>query len=72
VLDQPDCVFCRVMFEVPAAVACAEGGRLELARRHLAVADGPPGPARLLFVAAGQPLDAERCVDARAGLEPTG
>jgi len=39
-LDEPgSCRFCEVMVAVPSAVACAEGGRLEQARRHLAVAD---------------------------------
>ena len=104
VLDEPDCVFCRVMFEVPAAVACAEGGRLDDARRHLAVADLSAAmwqgtswqaatteakahlaraegraedagdllaEAATLFAAAGQPLDAERCLEARAALEAT-
>ncbi len=38
-LDAPGaCPFCEVMVAVPAAVACAEGGRLDEARRHLAVA----------------------------------
>jgi hypothetical protein len=39
-LDGPAaCPFCLVMVAVPAAVACAEGGRLDEARRHLAVAE---------------------------------
>jgi DNA-binding winged helix-turn-helix (wHTH) protein/tetratricopeptide (TPR) repeat protein len=39
-LDAPGaCVFCQVMVSVPAAVACAEGGRLDEARHHLAVAE---------------------------------
>ncbi len=39
-LDAPGaCAFCQVMVAVPAAVACAEGGRLDEARRHLAVAE---------------------------------
>jgi DNA-binding winged helix-turn-helix (wHTH) protein/tetratricopeptide (TPR) repeat protein len=38
-LDAPGaCPFCQVMVAVPAAIACAEGGRLDDARRHLAVA----------------------------------
>ena len=32
------CKFCQVMFAVPAAVACAEDGDVEAARRHLATA----------------------------------
>jgi hypothetical protein len=103
VLDSPDCAFCRVMFEVPAAVACAEAGRLDDARRHLAVADLSAAmwqgtswqaatteakahlaraegrlddaadllaSAASLFRAAGQPLDAERCLESGAALEP--
>jgi hypothetical protein len=39
-LDEPgSCRFCEVMVAVPSAVACAEGGRLDQARRHLAVAE---------------------------------
>jgi hypothetical protein len=39
-LDKPgSCRFCEVMVAVPSAVACAEGGRLDEARRHLAVAE---------------------------------
>jgi DNA-binding winged helix-turn-helix (wHTH) protein/tetratricopeptide (TPR) repeat protein len=39
-LDEPgSCRFCEVMVAVPSAVACAEGGRLDEARRHLAVAE---------------------------------
>lgn len=33
------CEFCGVMFAVPAAIACAEVGDLDDARRHLAVAE---------------------------------
>ena len=33
------CPFCQVMVAVPSAVACAEGGRLDEARHHLAVAE---------------------------------
>ena len=39
-LDEPgSCPFCQVMVAVPSAVACAEGGRLDEARHHLAVAE---------------------------------
>ena len=39
-LDDPGaCPFCQVMVAVPSAVACAEGGRLDQARRHLAMAE---------------------------------
>jgi tetratricopeptide (TPR) repeat protein len=39
-LDDPAaCPFCQVMVAVPSAVACAEGGRLDEARRHLAMAE---------------------------------
>jgi hypothetical protein len=39
-LDEPGaCPFCQVMVAVPSAVACAEGGRLDEARHHLAVAE---------------------------------
>ena len=39
-LDEPGaCSFCQVMVAVPSAVACAEGGRLDEARHHLAVAE---------------------------------
>jgi DNA-binding winged helix-turn-helix (wHTH) protein/tetratricopeptide (TPR) repeat protein len=39
-LDEPgSCRFCEVMVAVPSAVACAEGGRLDEARRHMAVAE---------------------------------
>jgi DNA-binding winged helix-turn-helix (wHTH) protein/tetratricopeptide (TPR) repeat protein len=39
-LDAPgSCPFCQVMVAVPAAIACAEGGRPDEARRHLAVAE---------------------------------
>jgi hypothetical protein len=38
-LGQDDaCLFCAVMLAVPAAVACADVGDVEAARRHLAVA----------------------------------
>jgi DNA-binding SARP family transcriptional activator len=33
------CYFCSVMFEVPAAIACAEAGELATARRHLDAAE---------------------------------
>jgi DNA-binding winged helix-turn-helix (wHTH) protein len=100
ILDEPDCLFCRVMFAVPAAVACAEVGRIDDARRllataaasaamwqgtswqaatreaeaHLARAEGRLEAAddlllqaTALFEVAGQPLDAERCRETRAG-----
>jgi hypothetical protein len=39
-LAQADfCEFCTIMYEVPAAVACARTGDLDKARRHLAVAE---------------------------------
>jgi hypothetical protein len=38
-LDAMACMFCQVMIEVPAAIACAEVGRLDDARRHLAAAE---------------------------------
>jgi DNA-binding winged helix-turn-helix (wHTH) protein/tetratricopeptide (TPR) repeat protein len=39
-LDEPgSCLFCQVMVAVPSAVACAEGGRPDEARHHLAVAE---------------------------------
>jgi DNA-binding winged helix-turn-helix (wHTH) protein/tetratricopeptide (TPR) repeat protein len=39
-LDDPGaCPFCQVMVAVPSAIACAEGGRLDEARRHLAMAE---------------------------------
>jgi len=39
-LDEPgSCLFCEVMVAVPSAVACAEGGRPDEARHHLAVAE---------------------------------
>ena len=40
VLDDPSsCVFCQVMVGVPAAIACAEGGRIDEARAHLGLAE---------------------------------
>jgi hypothetical protein len=33
------CIFCSIMFAVPAAIACAAVGDLEPARRYLAVAE---------------------------------
>jgi hypothetical protein len=33
------CWFCAVMFAVPAAIACADAGDLEAARRHLGQAE---------------------------------
>lgn len=99
VLDTTNaCVFCQVMFSLPAAIACAEGGRLEEAEVHLAVGElsasmwqgtawqgavseakasvararGDEAAAdRLLeeaaraFERADQPIDAERCREAR-------
>jgi ATP/maltotriose-dependent transcriptional regulator MalT len=105
ILDEPDCVFCRVMFAVPATVACAEVGRLDDARRLLATADASAAmwqgtswqaatteakahvaraegrleaaddlllQAESLFAIAGQPLDRERCREARAALDRVG
>jgi DNA-binding SARP family transcriptional activator/tetratricopeptide (TPR) repeat protein len=34
-----NCPFCSIMLEVPAAIACADVGDLDHARRHLAVAE---------------------------------
>ena len=98
------CTVCHVMIAVPAAIACAEGGRLEEARTwlveaersaalwqgtawqaavrearaHLARAEGDPAvaarllaEAAVLFDEAGQPLDARRCREASAALDPT-
>ena len=89
------CLFCSIMLAVPAAVACADAGDLDDARKHLAMAErsaalwkcmawqgaitearahldraeGDPDTARRrlleaaeLFAAAGQPLDADRCL----------
>jgi DNA-binding SARP family transcriptional activator len=95
-LSQEDsCPLCSIMLAVPAAVACADAGDLEDARRYLAGAersaalwkggswqaaitearahldraegDAEAARARLLeaaelFAAAGQPLDADRCL----------
>jgi tetratricopeptide (TPR) repeat protein len=53
--DTDRCMFCDVMFEVPAAIACACGGDPQAARRHLEQAevcaarwDGPAWPAAVL------------------------
>jgi DNA-binding winged helix-turn-helix (wHTH) protein len=98
-MDEPaSCPFCQVMIAIPAAIACAEAGRLDDARVFLAqaelsaarwqgtawqaaVAEAGAALARAdedeleadrllaqaaaLFEAAGQPLDAERCVESR-------
>ena len=89
------CPFCSIMLAVPAAVACADAGDLQDARKHLATAErsaalwkgmawqgaitearahldraeGDLDAARRrlleaaeLFAAAGQPLDADRCL----------
>ena len=37
--DNDRCTFCAVMLAVPAAIACADVGDLDAARRHLAVAE---------------------------------
>jgi hypothetical protein len=37
--QEDNCTFCNVMLAVPAAVACADAGDLEHARRHLASAE---------------------------------
>jgi ATP/maltotriose-dependent transcriptional regulator MalT len=37
--DTDRCSFCDVMFEVPAAIASADAGHLDVARRHLAAAE---------------------------------
>jgi tetratricopeptide (TPR) repeat protein len=36
--DDEHCLFCDVMLEVPAAIACADGGDLDGSRRHLQAA----------------------------------
>lgn len=41
--EDDQCTFCDVMFAVPAAVACADAGRLEDARRQLARAEKSAG-----------------------------
>ena len=33
------CMFCSIMLSVPAAIACARAGDLEVAQRHLTVAE---------------------------------
>src|SRR5262249_27236980 len=88
------CLFCSVMLEVPAAIACADVGDVDAAQVHLeraelsaalwegtswqagileagaplSVAGGDVAEARSRldeaaegFLAAGQPLDAQRC-----------
>ncbi|HEY5786883.1 MAG TPA: AAA family ATPase [Microlunatus sp.] len=37
--QEDNCTFCNVMLAVPAAVACADAGDLDDARRHLAIAE---------------------------------
>lgn len=37
--DEDHCMFCHVMFAVPAAVACARAGDVDEARRHLGLAE---------------------------------
>jgi hypothetical protein len=37
------CSFCSIMFEVPAAIACADVGDLAEGRRHLALAERSAG-----------------------------
>ena len=37
--DDDRCSFCAVMLAVPAAIACADVGDIDEARRHLAVAE---------------------------------
>ena len=73
------CPFCDVMLAVPAAIACADVGDLDAARRHLAVAEesaarweGSAWQAAVLETrshlarAEGRPGDADALV-ARAG-----
>jgi DNA-binding winged helix-turn-helix (wHTH) protein/tetratricopeptide (TPR) repeat protein len=84
-LDEPmACVFCQVMIAVPATIACAEAGRLDEARRHLATAelsaalwDGTSWQAAIseakahLALAEGRPADAERFLARAASLFTT-
>jgi tetratricopeptide (TPR) repeat protein len=37
--EEDSCMFCSVMLEVPATIACADAGDVEDARRHLAAAE---------------------------------
>lgn len=37
--DEDHCVFCDVTFEVPSAIACADAGDLDQARRHVEAAE---------------------------------
>jgi DNA-binding SARP family transcriptional activator/tetratricopeptide (TPR) repeat protein len=37
--DRDECLFCSVMFAVPAAIACADVGDVELARSYLSAAE---------------------------------
>jgi DNA-binding winged helix-turn-helix (wHTH) protein/tetratricopeptide (TPR) repeat protein len=100
--EHTTCIMCHVMIAVPAAIAYAEGGRLDEARAwlaeaevsaalwqgtawqaavrearaHLARAEGDEAAARRLldeaaslFDVAGQPLDAQRCLDALDALD---
>jgi DNA-binding winged helix-turn-helix (wHTH) protein/tetratricopeptide (TPR) repeat protein len=100
--EHTTCIMCHVMIAVPAAIAYAEGGRLDEAkawlaeaevsaalwqgtawqaavreaRAHIARAEGDePAARRLLddaaglFEIAGQPLDAQRCLDALDALD---
>jgi tetratricopeptide (TPR) repeat protein len=93
--QEDNCTFCSIMLDAPAAVACADAGDLQDARRHLERAErsavlwrGTAWPAAIaeatahlhraegdagaagrllreaaeLFAAAGQPLDADRCL----------
>lgn len=79
--DTDHCPFCDVMLAVPAAIACADVGDLDSARRHLAVAEesaarweGSAWRAAVLEArshlvrAEGRPDDADELVGRAGGL----
>jgi tetratricopeptide (TPR) repeat protein len=45
IAPQDRCLFCQIMIAVPSAIACADMGDLETARRHLQDAQRSPVPA---------------------------